>query len=58
MHAPYPNLRALNHLHKLEATACAIAIDDQCEIIGLFLPVEPLLTGISVLGCGQGRERK
>jgi hypothetical protein len=50
MHAPYPNLRALSHFQELKATACAITIDNQCEIVGLFLPVEPLFTGIGVLG--------
>jgi hypothetical protein len=51
MHAPYPNLRSLNHFHKLKTTACTIAIDDQREIVGFFLPIEPLLAGIGVLGC-------
>jgi hypothetical protein len=51
MHASYPNLRALTQFHKLETIACAIAIDDQCEIVGFLVPSEPLLTRVGVLCC-------
>ena len=51
MHASYPNLRALTQFHELKTPARTIAVHDQCEVIGLFLPVEPLLAGVGVLRC-------